>query len=148
MRKQAYWMQTWTTHMNNTVEKSIWDHYPDFVRVLERRRAEIVSRQQGLKQHIDEQIVENLPEVGDVGDASVADSAADYFLKLADNDHQELREIDLALGRIRQGTYGECSSCGNPIGMARLNHLPYARLCVDCQTAKEARRTLPRLHSI
>jgi RNA polymerase-binding transcription factor DksA len=43
---------------------------------------------------------------------------------------QNLREIDLALQRIAAGTYGLCSVCGKPIAKARLEVMPYAKLCV------------------
>lgn len=50
----------------------------------------------------------------------------------------ELAEIDSALQRLATGTYGLCAECGKPIGDARLEALPAARLCVEDQ-AKLAR---------
>ncbi len=50
----------------------------------------------------------------------------------------ELTEIDHALSRIEAGTYGLCSNCGKPIGVARLRARPYAELCIDCARALEA----------
>ncbi len=44
----------------------------------------------------------------------------------------ELRELDLAEARIRDGTYGECQRCGQAIGSGRLEALPAARTCVSC----------------
>lgn len=46
---------------------------------------------------------------------------------------RELREIDNALQRIAGGTYGECEACGEPISLARLKALPWARFCLSCQ---------------
>ena len=43
-----------------------------------------------------------------------------------------LLELDAALGRLRAGAYGRCENCGGPIGDARLEVLPAARLCVRC----------------
>ncbi|UCG44032.1 MAG: TraR/DksA C4-type zinc finger protein [candidate division WOR-3 bacterium] len=43
-----------------------------------------------------------------------------------------LREIDAALRRINQGTYGSCESCGRPIAKARLEVVPHARICMRC----------------
>src|SRR5690242_9341898 len=43
-----------------------------------------------------------------------------------------LLELDAALGRLRVGAYGRCENCGGPIGDARLEVLPAARLCVRC----------------
>jgi len=44
----------------------------------------------------------------------------------------ELAEIEAALGRIEQGSYGTCVSCGGPLGLQRLRALPEARFCVGC----------------
>jgi len=48
-----------------------------------------------------------------------------------------LMEIDEALRRLYQGQYGVCESCGNPIGRARLQAIPHARLCVACKEKEE-----------
>jgi DnaK suppressor protein len=45
---------------------------------------------------------------------------------------QHLHELDAALDRLRTGNYGQCESCGQPIGEARLEALPATRLCVRC----------------
>jgi len=43
-----------------------------------------------------------------------------------------LRWVDRALKKMDLGTYGTCERCGNPIGMDRLEALPWAILCIDC----------------
>ncbi len=43
-----------------------------------------------------------------------------------------LAEVDAALARVDAGTYGACDRCGAPIGAARLDALPAARLCIRC----------------
>ncbi|MBX7158956.1 MAG: TraR/DksA C4-type zinc finger protein [Acidimicrobiia bacterium] len=48
-----------------------------------------------------------------------------------------LGEIDAALARIADGSYGTCERCGNPIGDARLEALPSARWCLDCAAVVE-----------
>jgi RNA polymerase-binding transcription factor DksA len=45
---------------------------------------------------------------------------------------RELAELDAARDRVAEGTYGVCTSCGNPIPVARLRLLPSAMLCVPC----------------
>jgi RNA polymerase-binding transcription factor DksA len=52
--------------------------------------------------------------------------------------HRQLLEVDAALDRLRDGRYGRCERCGQPIGDARLEALPATRLCVRC--AAGARR--------
>ena len=49
----------------------------------------------------------------------------------------ELGQIDEALRRLEEGTYGLCSQCGKPIADARLEALPYATECVACATLNE-----------
>lgn len=45
---------------------------------------------------------------------------------------RELADIDAALMRIAEGSYGTCQSCGGPMGLQRLRALPEARYCVGC----------------
>ena len=48
-----------------------------------------------------------------------------------------LRQIDTALARLHAGRYGFCSSCSDPIPLARLRAVPFATLCVPCQERDE-----------
>jgi RNA polymerase-binding protein DksA len=48
---------------------------------------------------------------------------------------RQLAEIDAAVTRLDAGTYGRCESCGGPIGEARLEVRPTARLCIACATS-------------
>jgi DnaK suppressor protein len=49
-----------------------------------------------------------------------------------------LRQIDAALARARTGRYGRCATCGEEIPLARLRAVPFATLCVPCQSRSEA----------
>lgn len=66
--------------------------------------------------------------------------------------NSRLEDIDGALSRIQDGAYGLCATCSNPIPPRRLEALPFATLCVNCQSVadKKARRTgspaLARIH--
>lgn len=69
----------------------------------------------------------------------------DFSLRVVENDRELLEEIDAALDRIQQGTYGICEACraeGRPasrskIPKARLRAIPFARNCVDCERKRE-----------
>ncbi|HEX4148320.1 MAG TPA: TraR/DksA family transcriptional regulator, partial [Pirellulales bacterium] len=50
---------------------------------------------------------------------------------------RELASIENALERMRTGHYGVCEACAGRIPMARLNALPYATLCIECQRESE-----------
>jgi DnaK suppressor protein len=54
-------------------------------------------------------------------------------LSMAEGVLDSMREIDAALRRMNEGTYGACESCGQPIGDDRLDARPVARLCVTCK---------------
>ncbi|WP_349426511.1 TraR/DksA C4-type zinc finger protein [Microbacterium sp. LWS13-1.2] len=49
-----------------------------------------------------------------------------------------IEQITAALNRIAQGTYGRCTRCGRQIASARLEVLPYAAACIECQSHAEA----------
>ena len=65
------------------------------------------------------------------------DRELDYTLE--ENSEHVLAEIDAALTRIENGTYGKCSNCGKQIPEERLEALPWATLCIDCQRDQERR---------
>jgi DnaK suppressor protein len=46
---------------------------------------------------------------------------------------QLLQAVESALGRIRDGSFGQCLSCGNEIGGARLEAVPWTPYCIQCQ---------------
>jgi len=56
---------------------------------------------------------------------------------LTDRDRDKLQAIDDALARIDDGTYGVCESCESDIAEARLEALPFTRLCINCQAERE-----------
>jgi DnaK suppressor protein len=69
-------------------------------------------------------------------DQHIADHASDTFERELDDSLEEnadhvVREIDLALGKIEDGTYGRCDVCGHEIPEDRLAAIPYARLCIE-----------------
>lgn len=70
-----------------------------------------------------------------------------FALGLASSEQQSVAEIDEALTRLSDGTYGACDSCGCAIERARLEALPFVRTCIRCQAALEKnngrRRMLP-----
>ena len=72
----------------------------------------------------------------------MADVATDNYdrefsLGLASNDRQFLYELEDALKRIEEGTFGICEECKASLTKARLKALPYARLCLHCQQKRE-----------
>jgi DnaK suppressor protein len=84
----------------------------------------------------------------DAGDASVSDMLADLNLTMIDRHITELRAIEAAHGRIKDGTYGECMEGGEDIPFARLKAYPTALRCVQHQEVFErthAQQGMPTL---
>jgi DnaK suppressor protein len=72
----------------------------------------------------------------------LADNATETYMRELDEGIEEnaarvLVEIDAALGRIDDGTYGTCAVCGRPIEPGRLEAVPYASLCIEDKRAQE-----------
>ena len=74
---------------------------------------------------------------GDVIDAAYDSAQDEISSQLAEVESRELANIENALERIRAGKYGSCEFCGRKIPMARLNALPYATMCIECQREVE-----------
>ena len=74
---------------------------------------------------------------GDVVDAALDSAQDEISSQLAEVESRELASIENALQRMRDGQYGVCEACGSQIPMARLNALPYATMCINCQRERE-----------
>jgi DnaK suppressor protein len=74
---------------------------------------------------------------GDVVDAALDSAQDEISSQLAEVESRELASIENALQRMRDGQYGVCEGCSCSIPMARLNALPYATLCINCQREQE-----------
>jgi len=114
-----------------------------FRRVLEAERERLRHAAQAV--HHERSLLE---ETGDLAIGSsdhIADSATETYLRELDEGLEEtaehvLSEIDAALVRIENGTFGRCSACGGPIGEERLDAVPYATLCIEDKRAIERAR--------
>ena len=94
-----------------------------------------------LEQAENQQYVELLGHIpGDIGDESVADALADLNLGLIDRHIRELRDIEAARIRIRDGCLDRCTDCGQEIGFQRLLAYPTAKRCIACQRQRETTR--------
>ncbi len=74
---------------------------------------------------------------GDVIDAALDSAQDEINSQLAEVESRELANIDHALEKMRSGAYGLCEECDKKIPMARLNALPYATTCIECQRNAE-----------
>ena len=82
--------------------------------------------------------LEDIDGVDDSGEMSELNLNRSTALTLATHQSQLIEEIDEALQRIDDGTYGQCSRCGKPLDEERLKAMPTAKYDAECQAAIEA----------
>ena len=75
----------------------------------------------------------------DQADVGNANFEREHEISLASKSAEVLRQSERALGRMDDGTYGVCESCGGPIGKLRLQAFPRATLCMTCKKKQERR---------
>jgi DnaK suppressor protein len=98
------------------------------------------------RDHLRKKLTEELANLRDMAADSTGDSADAAFeagsdemsSQLAEFDARELTQIERALVRLKQGTYGLCEACQKKIPVGRLNALPYTTYCIECQREMEA----------
>jgi DnaK suppressor protein len=78
-------------------------------------------------------IVSRLEDPSDSGDLSQQSHEEWLFLNRNNLEKTLLREVEEALVRVKEGTYGVCQECEEPISSKRLQALPWAKFCVRCQ---------------
>ena len=112
---------------------------------LTKMRTTLTRQKQQILQQLDEEIREGkeneLDEGMDTYDLASEERDREINLILGDRDRDKLQAIEDALDRIEEGEYGLCEQCEEEIAQARIEALPFTRLCVACQEEleKEAR---------
>ena len=87
-----------------------------------------------------------IERAADTFDASLLAIERESSAQTLEQDFRLLREVDAALGRLRDGTFGICRRCEEEIAPKRLQAIPWAAYCVSCQEKAEAdEMTLPGL---
>jgi len=82
--------------------------------------------------------MENNTRQGDMADQANGSNEVHIALKLKQTDAKILTAIEEALQRIKKGTYGVCRDCGNPIAEARLQAIPWTRVCISCKEKQQS----------
>lgn len=75
--------------------------------------------------------------VHDAGEEAVANLLSEMDLSQLGREVEELGDVEAALERIRDGTFGKCTDCGDAIDRERLAAYPTAKRCIACQTRRE-----------
>ena len=108
---------------------------------LQQRRSELISDLERLQREI--------RALGDSGGSDPLDDACGISSMEATfatytQRREQLRNVELALQRIADGNFGMCDTCGRPVGLKRLQALPWANHCITCQEQSEQ----SRVHSL
>ena len=131
-------------------------HGPDAIQRA-RLRTELEARRTALRIEVkaqlagsgDDRVVGLRNRLAESGDEwGVADGLAELDLAEVRHALAELTQVDAALARMRDGTYGECTDCGEAIAPARLRAYPAATRCIACQGAVERREAGPPLTAV
>jgi len=116
----------------------------EFKKIILKRKEEILDE----IKHLSEDTLKKSQKdaSGDISGYAyhMADVATDTYdrefsLELVSNSREILYELDEALKKIEEGTFGICESCKMPISKARLKAIPQAHLCIKCQEIRDKR---------
>jgi RNA polymerase-binding protein DksA len=108
----------------------------EFEEVLKKRRALLADDVLGLeKAWTDRSELDPHTSPAESGTDAIED---DLRLARMEAAAEEIEQIEEALHRIHEGTFGICEECGKPISVQRLRAIPYARLCIPCKQVEEA----------
>lgn len=106
--------------------------------MLLRKRQEILKEIEGsLGQSLTEDQQRRLESARDVGDQALMDLDRELGISLMEMRNRRRQAIDEALTRLSEGTYGICAECGVEVSEKRLEAVPFAKLCVECQSRQE-----------
>ncbi len=79
----------------------------------------------------------DLESAQDIADRAANSYTKEFLFHQSNNDRQLLQMVDGALDRIRDGSFGQCISCGEEINPKRLEAVPWTRHCIECQEKAE-----------
>jgi len=106
---------------------------------LLRLHKSLLTRRDHLRKKLTEELagLRDSAPTGDSADAAFEAVSDEMDSQLAEFDARELTQIERALARLKQGTFGLCEGCSCKIPVGRLNALPYASYCIECQREME-----------
>jgi len=116
------------------MDKKKLDYFRKRLEMRQQELRRMVSRTQQDGRSADEDTAQ------DIADRAASSYNKEFLFHQSNNDRQLLQMVDGALSRIREGSFGECISCGKEINPKRLEAVPWTRHCIDCQEKLEQGR--------
>src|SRR5690349_22986395 len=108
---------------------------------LETFRKRLEERQQALRKAVsrteEDGRIADQDTAQDIADRAASSYTKEFLFSVSNNDRQLLQMVETALQRIREGSFGECVSCGKEINSKRLEAVPWTRHCIECQEKLE-----------
>jgi DnaK suppressor protein len=112
----------------------------EVVQVLTADRERLSAELEEAEREFADLIIDTSDGAGfDQADIGTSSMERDQEISVAANARDMLVQVERAVERIQNGTYGVCESCGQPIGKARLMAFPRATLCLPCKQREERR---------
>jgi len=109
-----------------------------FRQILQGKKAELIALIQKTENYGRE--ADNESETMDIADKATSSYTKEFMFSKSNNDRQLMQMIMEALTRIEEGAFGECLNCGEDVEIRRLEAVPWARLCKNCQELAEEGR--------
>ena len=103
-------------------------------RLLEEKKATLsvdIAKTRSAEEETSEELTQ------DIADKAVSSYTREFLYSLTDGERSTLLQIDDAIARIDDGSYGFCVNCGQVMAETRLTAVPWAPYCVDCQELSE-----------
>ncbi len=103
-------------------------------RLLEEKKASLsvdIAKTRSAEEETSEELTQ------DIADKAVSSYTREFLYSLTDGERSTLLQIDDAISRIDDGSYGFCINCGQPMAEKRLTAVPWAPYCVECQELSE-----------
>ncbi len=118
-------------HEKRSLSKEELDQIKE--RLMQRKRELLEDIAEILEKEAKEEYQDLIDTIREEGDIAAAELQESTILAIAEIKAREVEQIDAALERIEQGEYGICIECGDWITPARLEVMPYALRCRECQ---------------
>lgn len=118
---------------DKTLDEALFNQLKD---TLLKRRGDILSTSTGTRPLPASADVNS--RQGDLADQASGNNEVHIQLKLKQTDAKILQATEEALLRMEKGTYGICRDCGDPIAPARLEAIPWTRVCIECKQKQSA----------
>jgi DnaK suppressor protein len=128
-----------------TEERGVRRRHEVLKNMLLSKRQEILKEvEEDLGRALAEDQQRRLESAGDAGDQALMDLERERGISLIEMRNRRRQSVEEALIRLREGTYGICAECGVEISEKRLQALPFAKLCVECQSRAELLEKIER----